>query len=124
MSEELKKARARGAQIETLAKKVEVSGLEGLVQQLQSMLAQQQEMQLKQTAMMAAAIDRMVDAINEKEVRNETDLSELVTAVTKLKPEPITPVIPYDYQLVFERDQRGLMKEGSVKLVATQKRLN
>jgi len=124
MSEKLKQAKARGAEIEVLAKKVDVTGLSALADQLQSLIREQQIYQAAQTKMMTDAIDRMVDAINEKEVRSETDLSGLVKAVMSLKPEPLAPSIPFDYSLDFERDQRGLMKPGSVKLIAIPKVLN
>jgi hypothetical protein len=102
-----------GAIIKAIPKLVEVSGLAECVAELKALAADQQTAYVRQNEILIGAINRLVDAIKEKEMTNEgTDLSELIAAVTAMKQEVIVQPTPSDWQVDFERDQRGLMKSG------------
>ena len=125
MSEELKKAIARGAKVETLAKKVEVEGLGGLLDQMQTLIAEQRAAHAAQTGLLIAAIDRLVDTIAEKELKSESvDLTELVSAVQNLRQDVVTQPEPTPWRVDFERDQNTRLMKTGITLTPFPKVIN
>lgn len=114
MSEEkLKKAIARGAQVESIPKApIEVKGIADLTAQLKAIIAEQQKVHAAQTSLLIQAIDRLVNTVKEIKPGSKTDMTPLVRAVNELKQEAVEQPEPTPWRVDFERDQRGYMKTG------------
>ena len=101
---EIKAAKARGAATVIIPKVIEVPGLQSLVDQLSSMIVANQRAQV----VVLAALNELTDVIKNKELKG-TDVTKLTAAVSQLKTEHCEPC---DYQIDFERDNKGSMKTG------------
>ena len=123
MSNELKNAKERGADIKQIAKLVEVSGLSEVVAQLLKISEQNKIAQTENTDRLVKAIDSLIEVVAEKEIKG-ADLSGLIEAVKSLKQEAtVTHPQPHEWEIGFERDQRGFMKSG-VKLIPVPRVIN
>lgn len=118
--EQLKAAQARGAKVKTIPKEVKVSepvpvefsGLQELMQTIQSMGEAQQRTQ----QIMIETLASVVAGLNDKPVPSSPDLRPLLVkltdAVTALKQESVTESnMILDYEVDVDRDQRGLARK-------------
>lgn len=106
--EEIEQAKKDGAEVKVLPKEVTVNGLPDLVQQLDKML----ETNRKGQAVMLAAIQQLTQVIQNKQMTSDTDLSELVEAVKGLQHKTESSYAPVEWELIFERDNRNMLKSG------------
>ncbi len=122
LDEKLKEALNRGADISRIAKLVEVSGLSDLVAQLAKITAAQQEAHTNQTEQLIKAIDRLVDTVSKMDVSVENHI-DITEAVESLRQDAVVFPDPVEWEILFERDQRNLMKSG-IRLKPVPRMLN
>lgn len=95
-----------GAKITPIPKLVNVPGLVEMVDQLSKVVAMQQQL-----------TSQIIDTMAFQGVQS-TDIAALTKAIQAIKPSVNVatperePEEPYDWEVSFDRDQRGLMKSG------------
>lgn len=104
--------KASGAEVQSVPRLVKGSfDTPGLVEAMTKLAAQQSKESAQQSKALLNSINSLAKAIASREFP-ATDMSELTEAVTGLHQEAVVVHAPVDYQLDFERDQRGYMKTG------------
>lgn len=111
--DKLSRAKARGAVVTTIPKKVDVTGLSDMVGELKAVI----EAQRQSNELIASAIENL--AIATRETGQPIDLE----AIKAILPEPVQmPVCePVSWTVEFERDQRQLMIPGTVRFIPSKR---
>ncbi len=101
--DQIKAAQNRGAVTEIKPKQVSVTGFERLAHELRKIT----EANARSNEDVVNAIGSLIQMIASKETK-DLDISGLTKAIESLKQDRA----PVDYEMTFERDNRGTLKSG------------